>query len=53
MAINKAVAKVLNNLSLLDTLEQTASESSELNRIRVRALKFEFKAINEIFIPSL
>ena len=50
VAINKAVAKVSNSLSLLDTLEQTAPKLSELDRTRVRALKFEFKAINEMFI---
>ena len=53
VAINKAVAKVPDSLSLLDTLEQTAPESSELDRTRVRASEFEFKAINEMFVPSL
>ena len=53
VAINKSVAKVPDSLGLLDSLEQTAPKSSEQDRTRVRASKFEFKAINEMFVPNL
>jgi hypothetical protein len=47
--ITKAVIKLPDSKDLFDSLDQT-SKSSEANKLKAKALKLNYKAVNEMYV---